>query len=118
LRTATPSPSTTAARTARRIKVVGRTQPSPPSRFQQHKNFTLQGTGSLAATGRLHQIRHRHPHDFQHRPEHFTAAALEGGTVSLTTANALGTAPITFTGGTLAFSADQSNAPIMTARFR
>ena len=41
------------------------------------------------------------------------AATLEEGSLSLTTANALGSAPITITSGTLAFSADQSNALVV-----
>ncbi|MEY3898614.1 MAG: hypothetical protein RLZZ214_4136, partial [Verrucomicrobiota bacterium] len=77
------------------------------------KNFTLQGTGSLAATGRFIKSGTGSLTVSNTGPNTFTAATLEGGSVSLTSANSLGTGPITFTAGTLGFSADQANALVI-----
>lgn len=95
------------------LKVTGALSPASLTIPNSAKNFTLQGTGSLTATGRLTKSGTGTLTISNTGPNSFSAASLEGGTVSLTTANALGSAPITFTAGTLAFSADQSNALVI-----
>ena len=95
------------------LKIVGALAPASLTVNNTSKNFTLQGTGSLAATSRFTKSGTGTLTISNTGPNSFTAATLEGGTLSLTTANALGTAPITFTAGTLAFSADQSNALVI-----
>jgi len=91
------------------LKVVGALAPASLTINNTSKNFTLQGTGSLTATGSFTKSGSGSLTISNSGPNTFTAATLEGGTVSLTTANALGTAPITFTAGTLAFSVDLAN---------
>ena len=92
------------------IKIVGTLAPASLIVKNTSKNFTLQGTGSLAATNRFTKSGTGTVTISNTGPNTFTAATLEGGAVSLTTANALGTGPITFSAGSLLFSADQSNA--------
>ena len=95
------------------LKVVGALAPDSLTVNNTSKNFILAGTGSLAATGRFTKSGTGSLNISNTGPNTFTAATLEGGTVSLTTANALGTGPITFTAGALGFSADQSNALVI-----
>lgn len=95
------------------LKVVGSLAPASLTVSNTAKNFTLQGTGSLSATDRFTKSGTGTLAISNTGPNTFTAATLEAGTLSLTTANALGSAPITFTGGTLAFSADQANALVI-----
>lgn len=95
------------------IKVTGSLSPGSLAVANSTKNFTLQGTGSITATGIFTKSGTGTLTVSNTGPNTFTAATLEAGTLSLTTANALGSAPITFTAGTLAFSADQSNALII-----
>ncbi len=95
------------------IKVIGALTPASLTVSNTAKNFTLAGTGSLAATGSFTKSGSGSLTISNTGPNSFTAATLEGGTLSLTTANALGTAPITFTAGTLALSADQANALVI-----
>jgi autotransporter-associated beta strand protein len=95
------------------LKVVGALTPDSLTVNNTSKNFTLQGTGSLAATGRFTKSGTGSLTVSNTGPNTFSSATLEGGSVSLTIANALGTGPITFSAGTLGFSADQSNAFII-----
>jgi len=95
------------------IKVTGTLSPASLTVANTTKNFTLDGTGSLAATGRLIKSGTGTLTISNTGPNNFTAASLDGGTLILNTSNALGTAPITFTEGTLNFSADQANALII-----
>ena len=92
------------------IQIVGALAPASLTVNNSSKNFTLQGSGSLAATERFTKSGTGTLAISNTGPNSFPAATLEGGTLTLTTGNALGSAPITFTAGTLAFSADQSNA--------
>jgi autotransporter-associated beta strand protein len=95
------------------IKVIGALSPASLTVSNTSKNFTIQGTGSLAATDRFAKSGTGTLTISNTGPNTFTGSSLEAGTLSLTTANALGSAPINFTGGTLTFSADQSNALVI-----
>lgn len=91
------------------IKVNSALLPGSVTASNSAKNFTIQGTGSLAATGGFTKSGTGTLTVSNTGPNSFTSAALEAGTLSLTTASALGSAPIAFTGGTLSFSVDLSN---------
>jgi autotransporter-associated beta strand protein len=95
------------------IKVVGALAPASLTVNNSSKNFTIQGTGSLAGTDRFTKSGTGTLTISNTGPNTFTGSTLEAGTLSLTTANALGSTPITFNAGTLAFSADQSNALVI-----
>jgi autotransporter-associated beta strand protein len=92
------------------LEVVGALAPASLTVSNPTKNFTLAGSGSLAATGRFTKSGGGTLTLSNSGPNSFSAAVLEAGTLSLATANALGGAPVSFTGGTLALSADQANA--------
>jgi autotransporter-associated beta strand protein len=95
------------------IKVTGALAPESLTVANTSKNFTLQGTGSLIAPGALTKSGSGTLTISNTGPNSFTSATLDDGNLSLTTTNALGSAPISFTTGTLAISADQSNALVI-----
>ena len=95
------------------IKVTGALSPALLTVANSTKSFTLQGTGSLSAIGRFTKSGSGTLTISNTGPNNFNAATLEGGTLTLATANALGSAPVFFTAGTLGFSADQANALII-----
>jgi autotransporter-associated beta strand protein len=73
------------------------------------KNFIISGSGSLSSTGEINKSGTGTLTISNTGPNSFGSASIDAGTLSLTTANAIGSAPLTLRGGTLAFSTDVSN---------
>ncbi len=95
------------------IKVNDALSPNSLTVTNSTKNFTIQGSGAIAATERFTKSGTGTLTIANTGPNAFSASSLEGGSLILSTANALGTSPITASTGTLAFSVDLANPLIV-----
>lgn len=73
------------------------------------KNFTIQGTGAIQASGALIKSGSGALTFSSTGSNRFASINIDDGTLSLTSTNALGSTPIQFYGGSWQFTADQSN---------
>jgi autotransporter-associated beta strand protein len=95
------------------IRIVGALAPASLAVSNPTTDFTVTGTGGLVSTGGFLKSGSGSLAISNSGPNSFTTATMEGGTLSLATTNALGSAPIYLTAGTLLLSRDQSNALVI-----
>lgn len=96
------------------IQLSGALTPASLKVSNTVKNFTLGGSGSLTSAGEINKSGTGTLTIANTGPNSFGSASLDAGTLSLTTANAIGSAVLTLRGGTLAFSTDLTS-PLVVA---
>ena len=92
------------------LKLTGALAPASLTVSNSTKNFTLAGSGNLTGAGTFSKAGNGSLTISNTGPNAFTSASLESGNLTLTTASALGSAPINLLGGTLVASANINNS--------